>query len=120
MSFQTRKTFNHFLNSNEDIFMKWYSCEHAWKTDTEEKILLNKVIIVVFFVHKMYSHSFIKLRLNWCHIDYFNDVLTTFLGLKRVSCVAVYAGSEKLSNFIKNILICLPKMKVLRERHEGE
>ncbi len=27
-------------------------------------------------------------------MDYFNDVLTTFLGLERVSCVAVYAGSE--------------------------
>ncbi len=27
-------------------------------------------------------------------MDYFNDVLTTFLGLKHVSCVAVYAGSE--------------------------
>ncbi len=28
------------------------------------------------------------------HMDYFNDVLTTFLGLEHVSCIAVYAGSE--------------------------
>ncbi len=28
-------------------------------------------------------------------MDYFNAVLTTFLGLERVSCVAVYAESEK-------------------------
>ncbi len=27
-------------------------------------------------------------------MDYFTDVYTTFLGLERVSCVAVYAGSE--------------------------
>ncbi len=46
-------------------------------------------------VYKNNSHSFIKLRLNHrCHMDYFNDVLTTFLGLELVSCVAVYGGSE--------------------------
>ncbi len=33
----------------------------------------------------MYSRSLIKLRLNHrCHMDYFNDVLTTFLGLASV------------------------------------
>ncbi len=61
----------------------------------EENSFLNKVVIFVFFTHKKYSRSFIKLRLNhWCHMGYFNDVLTTFLGLERVSCVDVYAGSE--------------------------
>ncbi len=39
-------------------------------------------------------------------MDYFNDVPTTFLGLERGSCVAV----RKLSDFIKNILICVPKI----------
>ncbi len=34
------------------------------KTDPEEKTLLNKVDIFVFFEHKKYSRSFIKLRLN--------------------------------------------------------
>ncbi len=69
-------------------------CRERASTDTEEK-LLNKVIIFVFFAHKKYYHSFIKLTLNhWCHMDYFNNVLTTFLGLERGSSFAVYAGSE--------------------------
>ncbi len=54
-------------------------------------------------------------------MDYFNYVLTTFLGLERVSCVAVY-GVRKLSDFIKNILICVLKMNeglTGLERHEG-
>ncbi len=39
--------------------------------------LLNKVIILLVFSHKKYSRSFVKLLLNrWCHMDYFNDVLT--------------------------------------------
>ncbi len=53
----------------------------------------------------MYHDTLInlQLRLTWkrrnCWIKlsfllYFNDVLTTFLGLERISCVAVYAGSE--------------------------
>ncbi len=33
------------------------------KTDTEEKTLLNKVVIFVFFAHKKHSH-FITLQLN--------------------------------------------------------
>ncbi len=57
--------------------------------------------------------------------DYFIDVLTTFLGLERVSCVAVRVRKlvRKLLDFIKNVLICIPKMnKGLTglDRHEGE
>ncbi len=37
-------------------------------------------------------------------MDYFNNVLTTFLGLEHGSCIA------KLLDFIKNILICVAKM----------
>ncbi len=75
--------------------MSWYSHEQALKTNMEEKILLNKVVIFVFFAHKKSSCSFVKFWLNHrFHMDYFNDVLTTFLGLERGSCVAVYAGSE--------------------------
>ncbi len=39
-------------------------------------------------------------------MDYFNNVFTAFLDLERVSCVAVYAGSEssrissKISYFV--------------------
>ncbi len=57
--------------------------------------LLNKVIIFVFFAHKKYSCSFVKLWLNHlCHMDYFTDVLATFLSLDRVRILAVYGGSE--------------------------
>ncbi len=56
---------------------------------------LNKVVIFVFFAHKKYSHSFITLQFNHCcHMDYFINVLTTYLGLERVSCMAVNARSE--------------------------
>ncbi len=37
-----------------------YSHEHASKSDMEEKKWLNKVVILVFFVHKKYSHSIIE------------------------------------------------------------
>ncbi len=44
--------------------------------------LLNKVIFFIFFAHKKYSRSFVKMRLNhWWQMDYFKDVLTVFLGL---------------------------------------
>ncbi len=109
MSFQTHKTLFIVRTQIKIFFMKsetprlphqqphrhapWYSCEYTSKTDTKEKKLLNKVIIFVFFVHNKYSRSFITLRLYyWCYMDYFNDVLTTFLGLEQVSCIAVYWG----------------------------
>ncbi len=53
-------------------------------------------------------------------MDYFIDY--RFWAWEHFSCVAVYAGSE-LSDFIKNILICAPKMNesfMGLERHEGE
>ncbi len=56
-------------------------------------------------------------------MDYFNDVLTNLLGLERVSCVAVCGRVRELSEFIKNILICVLKMIkgfMGLERHEGE
>ncbi len=46
-----------------------------------------------------------KLQLNhWCYMDYFNDVLTTFLGLERVSYIAVYAGSQKALGYHQKYL----------------
>ena len=77
-----------------------------------------------FFVRKKYSRRFIILRLNHCScMDYLNNVFTTFLGLESCSYVAVYRGVRKLSDFIENILICVPKMNeglTSLERHEGE
>ncbi len=91
------------------------------KTDTEENKMLNKVVILVFYAHKKYSRSFLTLRLNyWCHMEYFNIVLTTFLGLECVSWIAVYGESE--SSLIKNILICVSKMNeglTGLERHDS-
>ncbi len=52
-------------------------------------------VIFVFFPHTKCSCTFMTFRLNhWCHMDYFNNVLTTFLGLESGSCVSVWAGSE--------------------------
>ncbi len=53
-------------------------------------------------------------------MDYFNSVITTFLGLQQVSCIAFYGGSD---SFIKYILICLLKMNeglTGLEQREGE
>ncbi len=56
-------------------------------------------------------------------MDYFTDLLATFLDLDRGNCIAVYGRVRELTEFIKNILICVPKMnKGLTGlvRHEGE
>ncbi len=56
-------------------------------------------------------------------MDYFNDVLATFLCVDRGNILAVYGRVRELSDFIKNILICVLKMNeglTGLERHEGE
>ncbi len=56
-------------------------------------------------------------------MDYFNDVLTTFLDLDHFRILAVYGRVRELSEFIKNILIYVLKMNeglAGLERHEGE
>ncbi len=56
-------------------------------------------------------------------MDYFNDVLATFLDLDLGSMLDVYGRIRDLTEFIKNILICVPKMNgglTGLERHEGE
>ncbi len=78
------------LRQQHHTHASWYSPEQATETDR----LLNKVVIL-FSLHTTHSCSFLKWRLNhWCHMDYFNDVLTTFLGLACVSCFIDYVGSE--------------------------
>ncbi len=42
--------------------------------------------------------------------DYFTDVRTTFLCFDRGGTLAFYGRVRKLSDFIKNILICVSKM----------
>ncbi len=89
-----------FTSRGRCMYLLWYSRERASKSATEEKSL-NKVIICVFFACKKNSSCFIILWLNHsCHMDYFNN-----------------------ADFIKNILICVPKMNKGHtglERHEGE
>ncbi len=56
-------------------------------------------------------------------MDYFNDLFATFLDLDRVRILVVYGRVWELSEFIKNILICVLKMNeglTGLERHEGE
>ncbi len=56
-------------------------------------------------------------------MDYFNDALATFLSLNRVRILVVYGRVRELSEFITNILICVPKMNeglTGLERHEGK
>ncbi len=56
-------------------------------------------------------------------MDYFTDLLATFLDLDRVRTLAVYGRVSELSDSIKNILICVPKINgglTGLKRHEGE
>ncbi len=56
-------------------------------------------------------------------MDYFTDDLLRLWTWEHFSCAAVFGRVRELSDFIKNILICVPKMnKGLTgwERHEGE
>ncbi len=48
------------VNKAQHMHVSWYCRERVEMTDTEEKKLLNKVVIFVFSVHKKYSRSFIK------------------------------------------------------------
>ncbi len=76
----------------------------------------------VFFAHKKYSRSFVKLRLNhWCHMDYCTDVLARFLDLGTLQLHCCIWRIREPSDLIKNIWICFPKMKkglTGLERHE--
>ncbi len=84
---------------------------------------MNKVIILVFFAHKKYSRSFISVRLDHRHMVYFTNVLATFLGLETFQLCCCLCRERKFLDFIKHILICVPKMNeglTGLEQHEGE
>ncbi len=56
-------------------------------------------------------------------MDYFTNVLATFLDIDRVSYIAVYGRDRELSESIKNILNCVPKTNEAftgLERHGGK
>ncbi len=56
-------------------------------------------------------------------MDYFTDLLATFLDVDHVYYIAVYGRVRELSESIKNILNCVPKTNKAftgLERHEGK
>ncbi len=76
----------------------------GWRGGDE---LLNKVVIFVFFAYKKYSRSFVKLRLNpWCHMDYFTDLLATFLDVDGDNYIAVYGRDRALRMHQKYLNLC--------------
>jgi len=44
-------------------------------------------------------------------LDYFNNIFTNFSRPAEYNYLEAYEGLGQLSDFIKNILICQPKMK---------
>ncbi len=80
------------------IMVLSWMCSGEWYGREE----LLKVIIFVFFEQKKYSRSFLTLQLNHqCHMDYFNNVLTTFLGLEQGS-----SGQKALRFHQKFLNLC--------------
>ncbi len=43
-------------------------------------------------------------------MDYFTDLFAVFLDLDHVNYIAMYGRVRELSDFIKNVLICVLKM----------
>ncbi len=83
--------------------------------------------------HQWVNRNFTKLRkyflcamktkITTLFNNYLNNLLATFLSLDRIRILAVYGRVRELSDCIKNILICVPKMNeglTGLEHHEGE
>ncbi len=118
MSFQTHKTFVHLRKTNEDIFKE---------IQAQCKLNISRTRKVVEFVlfHTKEKNGgfflrkklflwlfFLKLRLNhWSHMDYFNNVVITFLELGTFQLHYCLCRVRKLSDFIKNILICVDERR---------
>ncbi len=69
------------LHQQRHTHASCYSRE--WRrTDPEEKKSSNKVVICVFFVHKKYSRSFIKIRLNLIYVSKMNEVLRVWKNMR--------------------------------------
>ncbi len=112
MSFQTHRTFVHLQRAfRRGPCMRRDTLVNACRLTRKRRHCSIKSYFC-FLCAQKYSRSFIKLRLNHCcHMDYFNDVFATFLGLEGFSCIAVYAGSEssrissKISTFVSYIFV---------------
>ncbi len=77
-------------------YMSWYSHKHTSKTDVQEKKLLNKVIIFVFFAHKKYSHSFIKMMVEPLMLLGLFEWCPTLLALNMVVALLSLQGTKAL------------------------
>ncbi len=92
----------------------WYCRD--WRLTRKRKNCWIKSLFYIFFAHKKYYCSFI----NWCHMDWCPYYVSGPWTCQLRCCLC---RVRKLSDFIKNILICVPKMnKGLTglERHGGE
>ncbi len=73
-------------------------CAFRWSSIYYTELFTDKLRNIAFIISDE-SSAIITIY------KYFNDVLTTFLCLERVSCIAVYAGSEssQISSKISNL-----------------
>ncbi len=89
-----------------------------------EKNCWRKSLFLFSLRTKKYFRCFAKVKLShWWQMDCFIDVLTTFLDLGTFQLRCSLWRVRELSDFIRNILICVPKMNeglTGLERHEGE
>ncbi len=82
-----------------------------WQPATADRMRRRRIVIFVFFAHKKYSHSCIKIWLNsWRHINYFPDAIEMFLALGALQLCCSLWRVRELSDCIKHILICVLKM----------
>jgi len=76
-----------------------------------------KILSVITYPHVVFLHQKTPPK------TFFNNVFTNILCWQVLIKIEAYAGVIQLSDLIKNILICVPKMnKSLMglEQHEGE
>ncbi len=87
------------------------NCAIVWLGEEE---LLNKVVLFVFFAHKKYSRSFIKLSLkHWCHMDYFNDVLSRDGHFPKILHSNIWAHKKINIRLFKGVLLCFSLLNLV-------
>ncbi len=94
LSLLTNRSASRFCVSST-THLRYCTLVNAQWRMTQKRKMVEKIYYFCFLCTQKvaYSRSSITLRMNlWCYMDYF--VLTAFLALECVSCVALYAGSE--------------------------
>ncbi len=104
ISYQTRKTLFHLWNTN-NIF--WWNPRAPWFSIDSNGTTTFKAMchyFCLFFAHKKYSRSFVKLRLNhWCHRTILTMSLLPFWALNVVVHLLSIQG-QKVLGFHKKYL----------------